>query len=274
MIKVAREQWDGDGKKIQPASSWASSARKKTAEAIKHHADPGFKFAATYKTASVKRALEKLFHGKCAYCEWRPGAGSAWDVEHFRPKGRVAERPDHPGYYWLAFDWTNLYFSCQMCNQSRTDVRTWDDPASSPEAVGGKLDQFPVSPEDTRKMAHNDGRPLARERRLLIDPCQDEPSQHLAFGVLGQVIPRTDMGSASARVFNLNRRRLKKLRQQRLESLKSLLIIEQKLRDELGEHALARELRHHLDIHYFADDAEFAGMCRQVRDDPDAFGLG
>ena len=124
MIHVPREQVDGDGKKIEPHSSWKTAAATKTTRAIADHADPDFEFTSTYKTASVKRALEKLFRGKCAYCEWKPGAGSSWDVEHFRPKGRVAERAEHPGYYWLAYTWTNLYFSCQMCNQSRTDVRS------------------------------------------------------------------------------------------------------------------------------------------------------
>ncbi|MFH1469070.1 MAG: hypothetical protein ABIO70_32080 [Pseudomonadota bacterium] len=274
MIHVEREQWDGTTK-IEPASSWKTSANTRTTHAIEHHADDDFEFASTYKTASVKRALEKLFHGKCAYCEWKPAAGSSWDVEHFRPKGRVAERPDHPGYYWLAYRWTNLYFSCQLCNQRQTDARTWDDRPDAEEPVAGKLDQFPVADEALRKMADDDDdHDIADEGRLLIDPCADDPAVHIAFGVDGGVIDLDEMGEASIRVYNLNRRRLKRLRAERLEAVRSLLIIEGKLRDELGEPSLADALRAHLDRYFFADDAEFAGLCRAVRDDPDAFGLG
>ena len=44
---------------------------------------------ARYKEASVKTALEKLFHGKCAYCESFYAGLQPVDVEHYRPKGEV-----------------------------------------------------------------------------------------------------------------------------------------------------------------------------------------
>ena len=43
------------------------------------------------------------------------------DVEHYRPKAgyrQDAEDPlGRPGYYWLAYEWSNLLFCCQICNQ-------------------------------------------------------------------------------------------------------------------------------------------------------------
>src|SRR6266545_3401433 len=42
-----------------------------------------------YRLEGVKKALEGLFHGKCAYCESRYTATQPVDVEHYRPKGEV-----------------------------------------------------------------------------------------------------------------------------------------------------------------------------------------
>ena len=47
----------------------------------------------------MKRRLDLLFHGKCAYCETFYSASAPVDVEHYRPKGAVSEDPSHPGYY-------------------------------------------------------------------------------------------------------------------------------------------------------------------------------
>jgi hypothetical protein len=51
---------------------------------------------------AMKQHLFELFDNKCAYCESRVLHVSPGEVEHYRPKGRVTEDPDHPGYYWLA----------------------------------------------------------------------------------------------------------------------------------------------------------------------------
>ena len=89
---------------------------------------------ALYK--AQKQALLDLFNGKCAFCETPIREGMHGDVEHFRPKGGVIEEDgskakyldkkgverDHPGYYWLAYDWRNLLPSCQLCNQPSAGV--------------------------------------------------------------------------------------------------------------------------------------------------------
>src|SRR4051812_1734670 len=59
--------------------------------------------------------LEDLGKGKCAYCESPLGMEVAGGSDHFRPIRSVAEHPDHPGYYWLAYDWDNLLPACGMC---------------------------------------------------------------------------------------------------------------------------------------------------------------
>jgi len=48
----------------------------------------------------LKKYLQELFHSTCAYCESTITHTAFGDVEHYRPKGKVAEDPDHPGYYW------------------------------------------------------------------------------------------------------------------------------------------------------------------------------
>src|SRR5262245_40081226 len=77
--------------------------------------------------------LLKLFNGKCAYCETDIESNQPGDVEHFRPKGRVVDEEfepirinhpkwgemDHPGYFWLAYEWDNLFPSCIDCNRYR-----------------------------------------------------------------------------------------------------------------------------------------------------------
>lgn len=79
--------------------------------------------------AIVSNELWTRQHFKCCYCELRE-QNKRNDVEHFRPKGRADRAPgskDIHGYWWLAYTWENLLFSCRNCNQS---------PA--------KLDKFPL----------------------------------------------------------------------------------------------------------------------------------
>jgi len=96
---------------------WMTRAANKTTDAIND--GPAHVVTDLYRDPNVKAALEKLFNYKCAYCETPGFAGFSWSVEHFRPKGSVAEDRSHPGYYWLAYTWTNLYPSCVFCNQRR-----------------------------------------------------------------------------------------------------------------------------------------------------------
>src|SRR6478609_10488621 len=66
-----------------------------------------FEFTA-FRAPEIRRALTELFYGKCAYCEVKIVVASVPDIELFRPKGGVTERPEHPGYWWLASDWDNM----------------------------------------------------------------------------------------------------------------------------------------------------------------------
>ena len=97
MIHINRKRNSRNGDPIEPPTSWFASARTATRKAVRegaeHKADN-----AIYGHSHVRAALEELFHWKCAYCE--QSLPEQWDVEHYRPKGRVAEWKGHPGYYY------------------------------------------------------------------------------------------------------------------------------------------------------------------------------
>lgn len=96
--------------------------------------------------SEIKTVFIELQHQKCAYCERSlPGEafGSAeYDLEHYRPKGRVQAWPAQTdglnyafktgtanpnGYYWLAYTLGNYAVACKSCNS------------------GLKLDRFPIA---------------------------------------------------------------------------------------------------------------------------------
>lgn len=166
-----------------------------------------FPFTA-YKEDDVRHALQELFHGKCAYCESRYDVNAPVDIEHFRPKGGV-EGTTHPGYWWLAAEWTNLLPSCIDCNRRRKQFT----PTAFASLSGG-LDQavrngfkrtgtgketsFPIAAAGVRMDAEvapgqlEDA--IAAERALLLDPCRTDPAEHLTFHIdrgspLGIVYP-------------------------------------------------------------------------------------
>lgn len=274
MIRIARDRRDENGAWIRPDDAWIALAKTSRENAVEDgaaHAASG----AVYAHLQVRMALEKLFYDKCAYCEGKAMGQADWDVEHFRPKGRVAERKDHPGYYWLAYDWENLYPSCAHCNQKRKDRPRWGDLSAANEPALGKLDQFPLSTETSRAMAPTDDH-LA-EAALLLDPCRDDPEAHIRFDVRGAVSPvaKSRRGKSSIDVFHLKRKRLRDQRRERIGAVVQLLLaVIRPLEARLGPADPAvTELRAFLDGTYLADSAPFAGAARWVLRDPASFGL-
>lgn len=137
------------------------------------------------KYEAAHDALWRAQHYKCCYCESREQSKRN-DVEHFRPKTRADRRPgareDH-GYWWLAWTWENLLFSCRNCNQA---------PA--------KLDRFPLAEGSKALLAGQ--LPPGQERPLLIDPATASGIEHIQFAwiphgapVTGKWFPRPRNGS-------------------------------------------------------------------------------
>lgn len=117
-----------------------------------------------YGPESIKAALKAAQHRKCCYCESIFDANYAGDVEHFRPKGAVGSGRTKilPGYYWLAYSWSNLFYACADCNQYR------------------KRAAFPLADAANRARSHHDD--IALEDPLLLDPSGPrDPRQHIRF---------------------------------------------------------------------------------------------
>lgn len=199
-----------------------------------------------YKADPVCEALDAIFHGKCAYCESSYRALEARNVEHYRPKGGIAEAPAHPGYWWLAATWENLLPSCPICNQIRRHV-VYDGHMTLAEfeaaklekaekVRSGKLDAFPVAAKNWQTIV--DG-PLNAEDPLLLNPCECDPENHIEWNfdwtpstplweaekVTALVRPRTANGTedihavTSIGVYGLNRAGLVEDRMLRIKDL-------------------------------------------------------
>jgi uncharacterized protein (TIGR02646 family) len=150
-----------------------------------------FKFEPLYRDEEVRAALSRLFRNKCAFCEsLLEPAAAAPVTHHFRPKQEAVDANgavSRPHYWWLAYEWDNLYPACQRCAT----------------AAGA---QFPVSGD--RAQVGTVGPQLRQEKSMLLDPCNDDPDAHLAFHVDGSVSAVTTCGENTISVYALNRRAL------------------------------------------------------------------
>jgi hypothetical protein len=103
--------------------------------------------------------------------------GTDEDIDHWRPKSRVDGVKDHPGYYWLAFDWTNMRLSCHRANRKRINPETSES--------GGKSDAFPLlNPEDR---AYSESDDVGKERPTLLDPTNPADPALISFLPNGEV---------------------------------------------------------------------------------------
>jgi hypothetical protein len=189
--------------------------------------------------------LDHVFHGKCAYCETHIGeARQPGDAEHFRPKGRVnyKEEPktsckkyvramtydyrfspgieiEHPGYFWLAYNWKNLLPACKECNsgkgknnqfplkQAQYQLNSRLDSAGVSQLKGHyfKSDAYPdllyyLDVEDLNRL----------ESPYLLNPYfGEDPANHIEFEPKGGIRARkingtdSDFGKHSIAAYNL-----------------------------------------------------------------------
>lgn len=270
MIRVERDQLDNNGNPIRPSKSWFRRASEATEKAIAEGGE--HKVSALYRDDEVRKALERLFRRKCAYCESRLGTVGPEDVEHYRPHGAVAERRDHPGYYWLAYTWTNLYPACTYCNQRRRDRPTWHEPVTGPAT--GKATLFPLDDESGRAMSPEVD--LGRERPLLLAPCSPDidPERHFRYDVRGEIHPRFPkdvQAQATIRICHLRRRRLRDDRALVIQTTVRLGQVLKRLRAKLGPNDSNTVELQQLLNEQVRDDAPYAGAARYVLSDPGAF---
>ncbi len=161
-----------------------------------------------YGHKTVKEQLKAEQFQKCCFCEAKFTANGFGDVEHFRPKGGYQQKMNgkikKPGYYWKAYDWDNLFFTCQICNTSY------------------KKNYFPVKDEDQRAISHHDD--IAKELPLLIHPALDDPEKHLGFRE-EVCFDRDEKGKTSLSAFGINRKELLEDRRNYLNNVRDNCVI-------------------------------------------------
>ena len=152
-----------------------------------------------YSSDAVRGKLAELFGRKCMFCESLLAGTQSGDVEHYRPKGKVVVYPKTataaahviPGYFWLGAKWPNLLLSCSDCNRPRTQ-----DDFDGNARVIGKANFFPLADETKRA---NETWRIRQEEPLLLNPCIDDPAEHLVFLEDGRVAARVIDGVPSAK---------------------------------------------------------------------------
>ena len=157
---------------------------------------------ALYGHKTVKMLLLEAQNRKCCYCERKILPSDFGDVEHFRPKAgvRSASRRTliRPGYYWLAYNWSNLLVSCGVCNTK------W------------KQSFFPLVNERQRARWH--GSPIGEEMPMLVDPATENPRDHIRYDG-DSPYGRTPRGTATIEILNLRRGDLWEARNAHLTTL-------------------------------------------------------
>jgi uncharacterized protein (TIGR02646 family) len=160
--------------------------------------DPaGYKVTDEYNHKDVRQTLKRHFGIKCIYCESSPIASSTFRIDHYRPKKNIKEVPTHTGYYWLAYEWSNLMQSCQLCNGAKsnffplkaTSVRITHDMPSVLDAAFRKPDTNPLNTEE----------------RLLLNPELDSVESHFSFNPDGKIASVTEEGIKSIEHYDLQR---------------------------------------------------------------------
>lgn len=191
---------------------------------------------------AVRVALAADQHGKCCFCEAKIEHSSFPHVEHFRPKAAwragVGAPLVAPGYYWLAYDWDNLFLACQVCN-SRHEGSLF------PLLAGGIRATTPSSV-------------LAAELPAFVEPSE-AISKHITFRA-EVAVPLTRRGSTTVAALELNRAALRERRRERHEVLSTLLSLV-RVGKPGPEAAKARRLLRRLR----GPDAEYSAMARRVR---------
>lgn len=167
----------------QEAMAWAKRVARPTKQAAVEHV---FHPSEEVLGADVLEHLMQLFRSKCAFCE-APGDRKVLKVAWYRPPGSATDldgASSAPHYAWLAYAWENLYLTCSRCDLAR-----------------GR--RFPC-----RRARGAVGAPvahLASEEPVLLDPCGDDPDEHLVFDESGSVSGETERGRGSILMLDLNR---------------------------------------------------------------------
>ena len=197
-------------------STWDATvkqARQDIENDVRNGKEPNFEGKDLWRQFKKDLADVDTKSFRCVYCEISLTSDRyGGDVEHYRPKAAAADRNWHmrngkqvrgsknrckPGYYWLAYKWSNLLVACFDCNRKKANF-------------------FPVvGAAGPRKLTRGCER---TEKPFLLNPYDDKsPERHLAFGKLGDVMAtgsrtRQARGRETIEVCDLDRDELRKER--------------------------------------------------------------
>jgi uncharacterized protein (TIGR02646 family) len=247
LIRVNKPVTAPDRLRVQGTNKRRAHSQAFTRDQEAYQAGRQFKFDKTiYAHQTVKTALLAAQHQKCCFCE---RIGDDGDVEHFRPKQASRQQAkqalQYPGYYWLAYEWDNLYFSCSPCNQRH------------------KQNLFPLVNPAERAADHTQS--IAQEQPLFIDPGKEDPEDFIGFrGEIPFAINGNAKGSKTIESLKLSGRELPRVRLAQLQRLKLLYRFIQLAADRPDDvelQQLAQKAQSTLEM-AVKDSAEFAAAAR------------
>ncbi|MEU9098830.1 HNH endonuclease [Streptomyces sp. NPDC048361] len=131
-------------------------------------------FTTHWTEDAVRNPLLDLVGEKCWFCETLIVRADI-TVDHFRPKSEVLEAPDHPGYWWLAYDVTNYRIACKHCNSGGARY-------NGVREGRAKGSQFPLLAGTRARTSLDD---VEDEQPLLLDPADKDDPGLLGFDAGG-----------------------------------------------------------------------------------------
>jgi AAA domain, putative AbiEii toxin, Type IV TA system len=240
MIKLEREQ--------APEVLSSPETERVYAEAAEYFADESdsarrrtFNFDYwPWPNDEVLTALSRTSMKRCSFCG-RPDRGRAEMAPlRFRPpQDAVAAdgRTSRPHYWWLAFEWSNLYLACGDCGKAK----------------GSKF------PTEKRRASIRQVVDLnEREHPLLIDPAEEDPEPNFCFLDTGELAWFNERGLITIETFALNRPALVEERREAVRSTKREIAAAATLLDAGENRKFADAF---LDL--FSTKAPFAALRRQ-----------
>ncbi len=199
-----------------------------------------------YSSDAVRDALWRMQYFKCCFCEHDYEKTNS-TVEHFRPKtsSRNQAGQTESGYWWLGYEFENLYFCCRNCNSPKSN---WFPLASAPRY------QYPQLPWREKS-----------EDCLILDPgsISMRPEDHICFvrhpsHRRWRIAALDDYGVWTIRAAQLDRDELNELRDAYHDRV--LLQIVQATKQDAGVCDLARKIAQQ----YCAPQSPFSLLAQAV----------
>ncbi|MDP5163605.1 AAA family ATPase [Pseudomonas syringae] len=174
---------------------------------------------------SVLQELKRIQHSKCAYCETILEHNPSRFVSHYRPLSNAFDPHQDAEhlecYAWFAYEWRNLMLICKDCDNH-------------------KLNFFPIAGRTAIALSSWRAAQL-REMPLLLNPFEDNPSDHLMFDTDGVACSTSAAGKETINILNLNRPALCIKRKEQIGAGLKIIL------GNSNEHALREALREYTD---------------------------